>query len=155
MEKGELLSISSGEVKQPFDYTVGAYGSRFLTELRDNKRMFGIKCPKCKRVYVPPKRICGFCFVETEEWVEVSGKGVLEGFTVVRFSFIDPATGKARPVPYGYGYIKLDGTDTYFFHFLEETDIKKLKAGLRVEPVFEDERKGSLLDIKYFRIINE
>ena len=35
-----------------------------------------------------------------------------------------------------------------FPHFLEETDWKKIKIGQRVEAVFEEKRRGHLLDIK-------
>jgi uncharacterized OB-fold protein len=76
-------------------------------------------------------------------------------FTVLMFSFVDPDTGKGRPVPYGYGYIRFDGADSTFPHFLEETDWKKIKIGQGVEAVFEEQRRGHLLDIKHFRIIPE
>lgn len=154
-EKKELLTISSGEAEQPFKWSVGVYGSKFLKELRDNKKILGIKCPKCGRVYIPPRRVCGRCFVEMKEWVELSDKGTVENFTVVYFSFLDPATGKERPVPYGYGHIKLDGADSAIEHFIEETDIKKIRIGMRVQAVFEEKRQGTPLDIKCFRTIEE
>jgi hypothetical protein len=49
--------------------------------------------------------------------------------------------------------IKLDGADTGFTHLLGEVDEKKLKIGLKVEPVFARERKGHILDIRYFKPI--
>jgi uncharacterized OB-fold protein len=55
------------------------------------------------------------------------------------------------PVPFGYGVIFLDGADTGFLHLLYEYDEAQLAEGLRVEPVFADERTGHMLDIKYFR----
>jgi hypothetical protein len=140
---------------QPFDWAVGRYGSKFLKELRDNKKLVGIKCPKCGFVYMPPRKVCGKCFVAMDELVEVSDKGVIESYTVVYFSFLDPETGKQRPVPYGYGFVKLDGADSCFMHFFEETDLKKLKIGLRAQAVFEENRTGSIADIKHFRIIEE
>ncbi len=154
-EKMMLLSISSGEAEQPFEYAVGKYGSRFLTELRDNKTIVGIRCPKCKKVFVPPRRVCGECFVAMYELVELSGKGTVETYTVLSFGFVDPDTGKQRPVPYTWGFIKLDGTDNTFVHCLEETDLDKLKIGMRVQVVFEEERRGHLLDIRYFETIEE
>jgi uncharacterized OB-fold protein len=155
MEKKDLLTIYSGEMAQPFNWSVGRYGSKFLTELRDHKKIFGIKCPSCGRVYVPPRRVCGRCFVEMFDWVELPPRGTLAAFTVLMFSFVDPDTGLERPVPYGYGYVKFDGADSTFPHFLEETDYKKIKIGQRVEAVFEEKRRGHLLDIKYFRILSE
>ncbi len=139
--------------EQPYNYSIGRYGIRLLRELRDNKRIVGIRCPKCGRVYVPPRRVCGRCFVSMEEFVEVGSRGILNAYTVVYFSFIDPETGTQRPVPYGYGRIKLHGADSEFLHFLKETDLKDLRIGAEVEAVFNEERVGSFKDIKYFRVI--
>jgi uncharacterized OB-fold protein len=61
----------------------GRIGTRFLIELRDNQRIMGLRCPKCKKVYVPPKMVCSKCSVPMDEWVEVRKEGTLETFTVV------------------------------------------------------------------------
>ena len=149
----ELLTIHSGEAEQPFQWSVGKYGSKFLAEMRDNKRILGIRCPQCRWVYVPPRKVCGPCHVAMDELVELSDKGTVYCFTVLSFGFVDPDTGKERPVPYSYAYIQLDGADSRFPHFLEETDPSKLRVGLRVQAVFEENRKGHLLDIRHFRTI--
>jgi uncharacterized OB-fold protein len=154
MAEIERLVIHSGEGGQPFNYAVGLHGSKFLTELRDNKRLMGIRCPACGKVYIPPRRVCGACFVENTEWVEVGPKGVIGTYTIVRYAFIDPETGHQKPVPYGYGFIRFDGADTYFQHFVEITDESRLKIGVRVEPVFAEERKGTIRDILYFKILD-
>ncbi len=151
----EYLKIESGEMEQPFEWSAGRYGSRFLTELRDNKRIVGIKCPKCGFVYAIPRQVCRTCFVEMSEWVPLSNKGTLITFTVLSFGFIDPDTGMEKPVPYTCALVKPDGADTSIAHFLNETDISKIKIGMRVQAVYEDKRKGSLLDIKHFRLIGE
>ena len=152
-EKKRLITLESGEMEQPFRWAAGVYGSKFLTELRDSKRFVGVKCPQCGKVYVPPRRVCGPCYVELTELVPVSDQGELITYTVVSFGFVDPSTGKQKPVPYGYAVIKLDGADTYLLHFVDETDPAKLKAGARVKAVFEEERTGSMLDIKYFELL--
>jgi hypothetical protein len=90
-----------------------------------------------------------------EDLVELSGKGTVETFTVLSFGFVDPDTGKQRPVPYTWASVNLDGSDNTFVHFLEETDIEKLKIGMRVQAVFEEQRKGHLLDIRHFETIDE
>ncbi|NIQ39229.1 MAG: hypothetical protein GTN81_11635 [Proteobacteria bacterium] len=151
----ELLTKSSGEAEQPFRYSVGKWGSKFLVDLRDHKRLLGIRCPKCQKVYIPPRQVCGPCFQRMNELVELSNCGTLVAYTIIRFSFIDPETGITRPVPYGYGYIKLDGCGNSFQHFINIEDESKVKIGARVQAVFEDDRKGNMLDIKYFKIIDE
>jgi uncharacterized OB-fold protein len=152
--KVQLLTKSSGEAEQPFRYSVGKWGSQFLQELRDQKKFLGIRCPRCKKVYVPPRQVCGPCFQRMEELVELSDQGTLVAFTIIRFPFIDPETGVTRPVPYGYGLIQLDGCDNTFQHYINIKDESKVKIGSRVRAVFNETRKGNLLDIKYFEVID-
>lgn len=155
-KRKDLVVLESGEMEQPFKWAAGAYGSRFLTEIRDNRKFVGAKCPKCGKVYVPLRRVCGPCFQELTELVPVSDEGEIVTYTVVSFGFVDPSTGKQKPVPYGYAAIQLDGADTFLLHFVDETDPEKIKIGARVKAVFEDDgkRTGSLLDVKHFSLKN-
>ena len=153
MDKKDLLVIESGELVQPFDYAVGLHGSKFFKELKE-KRIVGIKCPKCGKVYVPPRRVCGPCFTEMTDFIEVGPKGEIGTFTILRYAFIDPETGEQKPVPYGYGFIRFDGADTLFQHYIDIKDESKIKIGARVEPVFSKEMKGTIRDIEYFRVID-
>jgi hypothetical protein len=153
-ELKELLSISSGEASQPFKWSVGKHGSKFLQELRDNKRIIGIKCPKCGMVYVPPRPLCGQCYVALNDFVPVSNEGEIYVCAIVQFGFVDPSTGVQRPAPYGYAFVKLDGADTCITHFLGSVDPEKVKVGARVRAVYEENRTGSIMDIKHFEIIS-
>ena len=152
-DKDDLI-INSGGATQPFNYAIGMHGTKFFKELKENQRILGIKCPTCGKVYVPPRRVCGPCFAEMTEFVEVGPKGRIGTFTILRYEFIDPATGKQKPVPYGYGYIRFDGADTLFQHFIDIEDESKIKIGARVEAVFAEERNGTIRDIQYFRVID-
>jgi uncharacterized protein len=150
----ELMVIRSVGSGQPFKYAVGVHGSRFFHELKEHRRIVGIKCPKCGKVYVPPRRVCGPCFTEMKEFVEVGPGGRIGTFTILRYAFIDPETGKQKPVPYGYGFIKFDGADTNFQHYIDIEDESRLKIGARVEPVFAKVRQGTIRDIEYFRVVD-
>ncbi|MBC2744342.1 MAG: hypothetical protein HGJ93_15175 [Desulfosarcina sp.] len=81
----EHVIIESGAARQPFNYAVGLHGSLFLQELRDNRRFMAVKCPMCKKVYIPPRRVCGACFVEMDKFVEVGPKGSIGTFTILRY----------------------------------------------------------------------
>jgi len=153
MAREDHLVITSDKV-QPFDYAVGLYGSKFFKELKENKQLVGVKCPKCGKVYVPPKKVCGDCFAEMTEFVEVGNQGVIMSYTIVRFSFINSETGEQKPVPYGYGFVRLDGADNMFQHYIELKDESKIKVGARVEVVFAEERHGDLNDIVHFRVLD-
>ena len=152
-DEKELLTIGSGDLYQPYSWSVGLYGSKFLHELKDHKKIVGIKCPKCGKVYVPPRKVCGQCYVAMDEFVELSDEGEIYVCAIIQFGFVDPETGIQRPVPYGYAFIKLDGADTCLTHFVDSTDPEKFKVGARVKAVFEGKRKGSLMDIKHFELI--
>ncbi len=154
MADKEYIVVESGEREQPFKYAVGMYGSKFFKELKERRIFLGIKCPTCKKVYIPPRKVCGECFVEMKDFVKVGPKGKIGTFTILRYAFIDPETGEQKPVPYGYGFIQFDGADTLFQHYISIDDEKKVKVGARVEPVFSEERKGTIKDILYFRIID-
>ena len=154
MSEKEHIIIESGDAVQPFAYSIGMHGSKFFTEIRDHSRFMAVRCPQCKKVYIPPRAVCGDCFAEMSDWVEVGPQGVIGTFTILRFAFIDPETGAQKPVPYGYGFIKLDGADTLFQHYISVEDETKIKIGARVEPVFVKDRKGSIRDIEYFKVID-
>jgi len=154
-EKGDLLTIASSvDAEQPYRYSAGRYRSRFLVEIRDNKRFVGVRCPKCRKVYAPPKMLCGPCFCTMDEPVEVGPQGVIKTFTILRFAFVDPDTGIAKPVPYAYGIIQLDGADNVLSHYVDYHDESRVRIGARVEAVFEEHRTGTMKDIRHFRIID-
>jgi uncharacterized OB-fold protein len=156
------MSKSNGEtiridflLDAEYKYSAGRYASRFFFELRENCRIMGMRCNCCDRVYIPPRPVCGICCNELEDWEEVKNEGVIVGYTVVRLPFIDPMTGQKRPIPYGFAIIRLDGTATGIYHFLDETDETKLYVGQKVKAVFREKRNGSLNDIIFFRPIGE
>lgn len=130
----------------------GRIGTRFLTEIRDNQRIMGLKCPKCGKVHVPPKMVCSDCSVQMEEWVEAGKEGTLYSFTVVKEQYSDRF--QPKKVPYTMGIIKLDGASTGLCHFVDEADPAKLKVGMRVRAVFKDKREGSILDIDCFKVLS-
>lgn len=154
-EQEELLRIPI-EMDLPYQFPAGAFYTRFFKELKESGRIMGVRCPKCDRVYVPPRPICGDCFMEMgEEWVPVGPKGTLRAYTSIYYPFIDGSTGKPRPIPYGTGLIQLDGAYSSINHILEEGDPEKLYLGMRVEVVLKEKREGNIGDIIKFRTIDE
>jgi len=150
------LTLSSGEASQPYNYAVGTYGSAFMAALREREELLGVKCPKCAKVYIPPRQVCGPCFTEMTELVPVASEGKIISYTILRFQFLDPETGEKKPIPYGYGFVRLDGADNNFQHFIEvPADETLLYIGARVKAVFNPQKQGSLRDIKHFTLINK
>ena len=152
----ELLTHESGHIEYDFDWHLGAYWSKYLTEMRDNSRIMAVKCPKCGMVYVPPRAVCGRCFVGMDEWVEVGPEGILKGFTVVRFPYIDPSNGALMKVPFTAVWINLDGSDTRMMHFCDELDEMKLEVGMRMRAIWAKKpRPTSIHAIDHFEVIKD
>jgi len=79
--------------------------------------------------------------------VEVGPEGSLLTYTVVRYA------NELQPIkaPFAYGIIQLDGASTGLLHVLGNVDLKAIRSGMRLAPVFKEERSGTILDISYFR----
>lgn len=139
------------DLKVPYRYSMGATTSRFFIEIRDNRKIMGIRCPQCDVVFVPPRTTCGRCFSQLHEWVEVGNQGTLETYTQVRYTTaVQPAVA-----PFYYGIIKLDGADTGLAHIVGDLKGQEPRIGMRVQAVFKEERKGNMLDIRYFKPVGE
>lgn len=119
-----------------------------FAEALKERRILGRLCPHCKLVYLPPRPLCGDCLVELNDWVEVGPQGTVEAITVVHHAITDPVAGEARPVPYAMGLIRLDGASTTLNHCLIGDASHR---GTRVEPVWRDERTGTMRDIETFK----
>lgn len=140
--------------KIPFRHYAGIHATKFFEGLK-NKKILGVKCPKCERVLVPPRAFCERCFVETNEWVEVKDEGVVVTLSVTYMKF----TGLPDP-PYAVGIVKLDGADTGILCYLGGIDLsdwKKVhevfKPGTRVKAVWKDIPEGKITDILYFKVV--
>jgi len=147
----EEIIFIPGKWELPYNFAAGKVSSHFFIELRDNKKLLGIKCPKCARVMMPPRGFCERCFVKADEWIEVGPEGTIEAFTIT----MEKWPGNPDP-PFAVAYVKLDGADTAMMNYvigldfsdLEET-AKKLQIGSRVKASFKEEREGKVTDFEY------
>jgi uncharacterized OB-fold protein len=139
------------DLQVPYRYSMGATTSKFFIEMRDNRKILGVRCPACKVVYVPPRTTCGRCFSQLDEWVEVGDRGTLETYTLVHYSTpVQPV-----PAPFYYGIIKLDGADTGLAHLVGAMKGQEPRIGMRLQAVFKEDRQGNMLDISYFKPVGE
>jgi uncharacterized OB-fold protein len=79
--------------------------AHFLAE----HRLMATRCIACGEVSLPPRAICSSCHGNEQEWVALSGKGTLAGFTSI---YIAPtamaAAGHDRNHPYVSGIVHLE-----------------------------------------------
>jgi uncharacterized OB-fold protein len=148
----ELIDIPM-TVDIPYRFAAGPYLSKFLTELRENGKFFGIRCPVCRRVQMPPRIVCAVCHVKNGDWVALKPEGTLAGFTIMYLPLTDPTTGKPHQPPFVYGSVRLDGSDSVLDHFINIAPvIDKIRVGMRMRAVLRprEDRIGDLSDILYF-----
>jgi uncharacterized protein len=139
--------VYKSQINVPYKWWAGETASRFLIALRDEKKILGTKCDGCKRVYVPPRKVCPSCFIDSAEWVEVADEGTLLTYTIVHRQL----AALPEKAPVFFGLVKLDGADTALLHHLGEVDEARLRIGMRVKAEFAAHRKGTIRDIAYFR----
>lgn len=146
-------------ITAPSRYYAGRLGSLFFQTLRDERRILGIRCKTCNRVYWPPRNTCGRCFAQLTEadMLEIGPNGSLETFTVVAQATLVAHSEivHPQPAPVMYGVIKLDGSDSGMAHLIGEVDVEKLKIGMRMQPVFAETPTANILSIRYFKPAQE
>jgi uncharacterized protein len=72
------------------------------------KKLMACRCKRCGRLALPPRVICAACHADQMEWVALSGKASLLGFTVITGGpgFMLKA-GYGRDNPYAAGIVEL------------------------------------------------
>jgi uncharacterized OB-fold protein len=146
-DKKDNCFVIDGKLALPYQYFAGSTGSRFLIAIRDKKKIRGLKCKKCGKIYVPARSTCETCFVEiSENWVDLADKGTVTGFTVIRY---EEPHQPMKP-PYILALIKLEGADTSLLHIVKGIEPEKMKTGIKVKAVFAQETTSSILDISHF-----
>ncbi len=139
--------VCESKISVPYSWWAGETATKFLTALRDDKKLLAVKCGTCGKSYVPPRKTCPTCFTDNTEWIELSGKGTVEAFTVARRQL----ASIPKKVPVTYALIKLEGSDTAMLHYIEGIDPDKVTVGMAVEVEYSENRNGTIQDIACFR----
>ncbi len=139
-------------VRVVYQFSPGRAASRFLKRLK-KKQLFGQRCPATGKVYVPPRGASPTHGVPTEEEVELSDKGTVVTFSIVRV----PSENIHLDLPYVAGNILLDGADIPFSSLVAGCDPETVRIGMRVQAVWvpDDELGYEASNIRYFRPIDE
>ncbi|MBW1892668.1 MAG: Zn-ribbon domain-containing OB-fold protein [Deltaproteobacteria bacterium] len=136
-----------GKLALPYSYFAGRVGSKFITTLRDEKKIMGVRCETCGKVFVPPRQTCEKCMEDIrDKWVDLGNSGELVNYTVVRYN----DGHLPRKAPFVLAMIKLDGADTPIVHILEGIGFEKIEIGMKVKAVFAEETTNTILDIDHF-----
>jgi len=123
--------------------------SKYFLGLRDELKIYGIRCPRCSTVRVPPfALLCPDCDFVEMEYVEMADRGVMNS--------TPPITYFAHSlfqswVPFGRGRVILEGADTALpVHVYTTKGVLTpfvFDKSTPVKIVFRDERLGKPTDI--------
>jgi uncharacterized OB-fold protein len=137
-----------------YAWDAGVAIGRYLDELKQG-RLVGVHCRKCDRTVIPPRNFCEWCFRPMDDWVDLPDTGTVNTFSLCYVTWnMEYLTDPEIPA-----VIDIDGTSPPMgiMHKLGEVEPKAVKIGMQVQAVWKppEEREGSILDIKYFRPMNE
>ncbi len=132
-------------------YTAGVAGEKFFRAIKDEGKILGTYCANCDITYIPGRIFCERCMAELDDWQDMGSTGEVYTFTLL-FEDLD---GIPIEEPIVVAFIRIG--DGGLIHQLGELDLEELYIGMPVEAVFKPkaEREGSILDIQYFRPIEE
>ncbi len=139
-------------IRLEYDFTAGKEQSVFLHGLAE-KRILGAKRPGDDLVYVPPRGADPRTAEPTSEIVEVSDKGTVVTYSIVRV----PSENIKLDLPYVCINVLLDGSDLPFFHVMQKCELGDVRIGMRVQAQWlpDDQLKPSVESIEYFAPIDE
>ncbi len=127
---------------------VGQALEAYLNGLSE-KKILGIKCTDCNKVYVPPRTVCGICHKKLDRFVEMEQQGILENFTIAYVN-IDNGEIKDSQQPYIIGMIRLNSADSLLSAVVKVTSIDKLMPGIKLKAVWKETTQGDYNDLAYF-----
>ena len=136
-----------GDLPVTSRYSLGLAGERFYRGIKDEGKIYGTRCEKCERTYVPASLFCERCMQELDTWIDLGTAGEVDTFTFL----YEELDGNRKQDPEMIAFIRFG--DGGLVHRLGEVGTDQVKIGMRVEAVFKSkaDREGSIQDISHFR----
>jgi uncharacterized OB-fold protein len=151
----EPVTMVTTPVRLGYDHTVSPGESAYLRALAQG-RLIGQRCPRCHKVYVPPRGACPTCGVPTTTEVELPDTGIVTTFCVVNVPF----QGQRVATPYVAASVLIDGADIAFGHLILGCPTQEVRMGMRVAAVWRtaedaEDAAGAPHAIDHFRPTGE
>jgi uncharacterized OB-fold protein len=89
-------------------------------------------CPSCGDVRFPPGPVCPKCLAGDQDWIESSGKGVLESWIDMHRAYWDGFKGD---LPYRVCLVRLEEGPVVVSNLVDKTE--NLRMGAPVQVVFD------------------
>ncbi|ADT84283.1 Zn-ribbon domain-containing OB-fold protein [Thermococcus barophilus] len=104
--------------------------SRFWRHFKEKYRLVGSKCKKCGKIHFPPRQVCDECGSREMEEIQLSGRGKVISWTIVR----NPPSGFEYYKPYPLALIELEEGPIILAQ-LTDVDPEEITFGMEVEMV--------------------
>ena len=105
-------------------------------ESAKNGKLLVKTCKACGKLHYYPRTLCPHCLNSDTDWVEVSGKGTIYTYSVMR----------RTETPYVIAYVTLEEGVTMLSNIVE-CDVDGVAVGQAVEVVFRDTEGGHSLPV--------
>lgn len=142
------------ELKGDFAWDTGIAIGSYLAGLKAGV-ILGARCTTCRKIVVPPRLVCEWCYRPMEEVIPLQDTGTVNTFSLCYVTW-DMQRVKEPEIP---AVIEIDGASPLhgIMHMLGEVDPTKVHIGMRVKAVWRPaaERAGAITDILYFKPIEE
>jgi uncharacterized OB-fold protein len=150
------FSTQQHHVWLPFWFALGPAFYKWFEGLKEEK-IWGNRCPRCSKVLVPARTFCPQCNADMGEWIEVAQEGEIVTWTLSS----KPIFGLSEDPPILGALIRLDGTDCDLLHLVGGFDTgdpeavkARVRRGTRVRAVWAEEKRGHMLDLRYFQPVD-
>ena len=128
---GDAVAQIITPVELDYIYEASPEESSFFRAIAEG-RLVGQRCPKCLKVYIPPRGACPVDGVPTAEEVELPDTGIVTTFCIVNVPFL----GQKITPPYVSAYILLEGADIAFLHLILGIPAEEVRMGMKVRAVW-------------------
>jgi uncharacterized OB-fold protein len=144
----------SHALRAEYAWDAGVAVGAYLDGLKAG-RILGRTCRRCGRTLVPPRMFCEQCFRPTDGWVVVPATGRVATFSVCYVTWdMQPLVLPELPAVIELGDPAAGaGPRPGILHRLGAVDPDDVEVGMAVRAEWKParERKGSILDIRYWR----
>jgi hypothetical protein len=144
----EPVEMMTTPIELRVQHSASPQETAYLLALQEG-RLIGQRCPRCGKVYVPPRGACPVDGVPTEEEVELPDTGTVTTFCIVNVPFL----GQRITPPYVSAYVLLDGADIPLMHLVLGCAADEVRMGMRVKAQWRprEEWGTTLGNIDHFR----
>lgn len=121
------------------------FTSTSFNEFLHQKKLMGVRCQSCGRLFLPPRPICIHCYGDKLSWEELSGEGELAAFTTIHIAPTAMiAAGYGRDNPYCSGIVKLKDGVSISAQILgmDTAHPENIDIGTKLEVEFLDRQVG-------------